>query len=135
MRALSLVLALLLLAGPVQAAGKSKDDAPVGQYVDLTTLAIPVVKQGRLVNYVFVQTRVNLTAKADVMKLRARAPYFRDALVKAAHREDLSDPKDPTRVDETKLKAALTREAGKVAGAGMVASAEVLFQNAQRRRF
>lgn len=135
MRALPLVAASLLFAAPAHAAGPPKESAAVGQYVDLTTVALPIVRGGKLVNYVFVQTRVNLSGKADVIKVRTKAPYFRDALVKAAHREDLSDPKDPARVDEAKVKAALVREAGRIAGAGLVASAEVVLQNSQRRRF
>ena len=46
-----------------------------------------VVVNGQLVNYIFVNVRVNLTSRADVTKLReAKEPFFRDALVRDAHR-------------------------------------------------
>lgn len=133
MRLLVLAPVLLVLAAPAQAAGGGGKNEPVGRYVDMSALAIPIIQEGRLRNYVFVNARVNLTGKADVAKLRAKAPYFRDALVRAAHRTSLADPNDLTRVDETRLAAVLTREAAALSGPGMVASSEVVLQNPQRR--
>lgn len=132
MRAL-LVAFAVLAAAPAYAAGAPKASSAAGQHVDLQALAIPVVRDGRLVNYVFVQIRLSLSGKADPTALRAKAPYFRDALVKAAHRRSFADPKDPTRVDEAALQAAAFQEATRIAGPGLVASAKVTFQNPQRR--
>jgi hypothetical protein len=129
-----LVALALAVATPAHAAAPKKSEK-VGQYVDLQAVAIPVVRQGRLVNYVFVQARLNLTDKGDPMVLRPKAPYFRDALVKAAHRQSLVDPQDPTRIDEAVFVAVLSREAAKVAGPGLVAGAEIVHQSSKRRRF
>lgn len=125
------LLALGLVAVPARASeGEAKKAPP---YVDLDSLAIPVLREGLLVNYVFVKLRVNLTPKGDSLKFRAKAPYLRDAVVKAAHKQSLIDPKDPTRVDEKALNALVAREAGRLAGAGVVASGETLSQASQRR--
>lgn len=128
------VLTVVAAAAPTHAAAPKKSEK-VGQYVDLQAVALPVVRQGKLINYVFVQARVTLTDKGDPMVLRPKAPYFRDALVKAAHRQSLIDAKDPTLVDEKVFTAVLTREAAKVAGPGQIAGAEVIVQSSQRRRF
>lgn len=132
MRVLLAVFALLA-AGPAHAAGAPKESTAAGQYVDLQAVAIPIVREGRLVNYVFVQARLTLTNKADPAVLRTKAPYFRDALVKVAHRRSLADPKDPTRIDEAAFRAVLVQEATRIAGPGLIASAKITFQNAQRR--
>jgi hypothetical protein len=100
--------------------------AAAGQYVDLSPVAMPVVVNGRLVNYVFVSLRVNLAPTANAPKLREREPYFRDALVRAGHRTPFTDPTDYDRLDDRRLKAAMMTAAQGIAGAGMVASIEIL---------
>jgi len=56
------VLALAVgLAGPVSAAEENKAGAvDAGQYVDLRTVGVPMLLRGELVNYVFVNVRINL---------------------------------------------------------------------------
>lgn len=129
-RLLSLVLLPLFLAGGAQAAEKPKE---VGQYVDLQPVALPIVVDQQLVNYVFVYVRVNLKGGADVIKLRDKEPMFRDALVRAGHRTPFVVPGDWQRIDEAKLDAALAREAAAIAGPGAVASVVVTSQSPQRR--
>ncbi|ODT62048.1 MAG: hypothetical protein ABS77_08000 [Phenylobacterium sp. SCN 69-14] len=83
----SLLLAFAAMtAAPALAAESAKTgtgkDGPAGQYVDVSPVAIPILADGRLVNYVFVTFRVQLTAMADASKWRAKEPYFRDALAR-----------------------------------------------------
>jgi hypothetical protein len=121
---------LVLLAGSVRAEEKPKT---VGQYVDLQPVAMPIVVQGQLVNYVFVYVRVNLTAGADVIKLRTKEPFFRDALVREGHRTPFVVPSDWQKIDEARLSAALLRDAVTIAGPGAVASVVVTSQAPQRQ--
>jgi hypothetical protein len=121
---------LVLLAGSVRAEEKPKT---VGQYVDLQPVAMPIVVQGQLVNYVFVYVRVNLTAGADVIKLRTKEPFFRDALVREGHRTPFVVPSDWQKIDEARLSAALLRDAVAIAGPGAVASVVVTSQAPQRQ--
>src|SRR5580704_6387173 len=100
---------LVFCAVPASAAEGGKP--PVGQYVDLQPVAIPVVDGGRLRNYVFVSVRLNLSARVDPTATQTKAPYFRDALVRSSHRTPFSVPGDWTRIDETALKASLFRQA------------------------
>src|SRR5471032_1591994 len=99
-----------LLFGGVAAAAAEKPKV-AGQYVDLQPVAMPIVVDGQLVNYVFVYVRINLKGGADVIKLREKEPFFRDALVRDGHRTPFIVPGDWEKVDEAKLVAAMTRDA------------------------
>ncbi|WP_374534824.1 hypothetical protein [Phenylobacterium sp.] len=116
----SLLLAFAAMtAAPALAAESAKTgtgkDGPAGQYVDVSPVAIPILADGRLVNYVFVTFRVQLTAMADASKWRAKEPYFRDALARIGNRGSFADPKDYAAVDAPKLTAAFQREAVAIA--------------------
>lgn len=113
---LVLALAGLLAAATGANAADTKGKEEVQQYVAISPVAIPIIAEGKVVNYVFVNVRVDLTNRADATKLREREPYFRDALVRAAHRTPFTDAKDYTKVDEAKLKAAVLRDAQTIAG-------------------
>jgi hypothetical protein len=129
----SLLTALsMAFAGSAHAA-EDKKPKEVGQYVDLQPVALPIVVDGRLVNYVFVYVRVNLKTGADVIKTRDKEPAFRDALVRDAHRTPFVLPNDWQKVDEAKLIADMTREANAIAGPGVVGSITITSQTPQRR--
>jgi len=134
-RALILGLAILAAAAPARAAeDKDKTSKIVGQYVDLQPVAMPIiVGGGQLVNYVFVYVRINFTSGADVIKLRTKEPFFRDALVRQGHRTPFTVPGDWQRIDEARLIAALTRDAKAIAGPDNVASVVVTSQSPQKR--
>jgi hypothetical protein len=121
-----------LAAGPALANEGGKP-SEAGQYVDLAPVALPVVVDGRLVNYVFVYVRVNLTSGANSPKLREREPYFRDALVRAGHRTPFTRYDDYTILDVAKLKAAMFSASVAIAGPGAVKSIEVTSQTPKRR--
>ena len=122
-------LPLVLAAGAAMAQTKE-----AGQFVDLSPVALPVVVRGKLINYVFVYIRINLTPGADLARWRDREPYFRDALVRLGHRTPFTVPTDYTRIDEPRLKAALFQAAAAVTGPGMIASIEILPGGGPMRR-
>jgi hypothetical protein len=95
---------------------------------------MPIVVSGRLVNYVFVYTRINLIPGADTPHWRDKEPYFRDALVRLGHRTPFTWPADYTRLDEGRLKAALYQAAVAITGPGVVTSVEVLPGGGAMRR-
>lgn len=132
LRRLSIAVApLLILAG--SASAESKPPKEVGQYVDLEPVGMPIVVKGDLLNYVFVYVRINLTARADVSKLRDREPFFRDALVRDGHRTPFVVPTDYQKVDEARLIAVLTRDVVAIAGPDMIRSVVVTSQTPQHR--
>ena len=132
----ALAAAFMLATGPASAAGPPKADKPgagSGQYVDLLPVGLPIVAEGRIVNYVFVHVRINLSPFANGAKLRDKEPFFRDALVRVGHRTPFTLASDYGRIDEPRLVAALKREADAIAGPGQVRSVAVI-QQAPRRR-
>ena len=126
-------LSLLALAGAAYAGEKPEKPKEAGQYVDLQPVAMPIVIDGRLVNYVFVYVRVNLKSAADVTKIRDNEPAFRDALVRDGHRTPFVLANDWSKIDEAKLVAAMTRDAAAITGPGVVASVSVTSQTPQKR--
>src|ERR1700712_2112519 len=126
-----MILPALLFGGAAQAA-EEKGKPVAGQYVDLQPVAMPIVADGQLVNYVFVYVRVNLKSGADVIKTREKEPFFRDALVRDAHRTPFIVPGDWRKIDEAKLVAAMTRDAVAITGPGVVASVAVPSQSPQK---
>ncbi len=135
-----LVAAALLasLAGPAMAADPKKEDkkdekGDAGQYVDVKTVALPIVSKNAVVNHVFVYLRINLTSAANAARLREMEPLFRDALVRSAHRAPFTLASDLTKVDAPRLIATMTREANAIAGPGQIRSVVISSQVPRRR--
>ncbi|HEY9233651.1 MULTISPECIES: hypothetical protein [Phenylobacterium] len=90
--------------------------AAIAQYVDVTPVAVPILADGRIVNYVFVVMRVQLMPGVDPARWRAKEPYFRDALARLCNRISFTSPKDYVSVDAPRLAAAFYREAAAIGG-------------------
>ena len=128
-RAVLLAVLTLALAGPAAAAD---DKAAPNPTVLMSPLALPIVVDGRLVNYVFVTMRLGLSDRADAAAMRAKEPYFRDALVRVAHRTPFVRSDNYASIDEPRMKAALLREAAGIVGPGMVVSVQIIRAQPQR---
>ncbi|HYD72557.1 MAG TPA: hypothetical protein VEF55_05430 [Candidatus Binatia bacterium] len=105
------MLASTLLAGLANASGpsekaKAKEEEGGEQLssrsMDAPYLAVPVVRDGQLVNYLFVSIRIEIAAGVDLWQTRERAHYLRDALVRASHGTDLADPQDNNALNEAR---------------------------------
>lgn len=70
--------------------------------MDAPYLAVPVVRDGFLANYLFVSIRVEIANGVDLWRTREQAHILRDALVRASHAHDLSDPNDPNAVNQAR---------------------------------
>jgi hypothetical protein len=125
------LVAAILAAAPYASAAEEKKAKEAGQYVDLQPVALPIVVDGRMVNYVFVYVRVNLKPSADVIKVRDKEPEFRAALVRDGHKTPFVKPRDWQKLDEAKLIAAMTRDANAISP-GDVASVTITQQTPQR---
>lgn len=131
-RQLLTALPFALAAGAAAASEPPKKESG-GQYIDLSPVALPIVLNNRLINYVFVQVRINLSPAADAPKLREREPWFRDALVRAAHRNPFTNPRDYTTIDEARMKATLMREAALITPARNLLSVTLMSQTPKQR--
>ena len=124
-----LAAALCALAAPAWA----KDEEPKApEGFPLEAVALPVVVDGQLINYVFVSIRLELTAAAEVAKVRAKEQYFRDDLVRAGHRTPFTRADDYTRMDETKIRAEILRAAPALVGSGMIKTVIITKQISQK---
>lgn len=133
MRRFPSLLAVFLLAAMTAApasAGEAKKDekgkGSDGQYVNLSPVALPVIADNRLINFVFVTVRLNLTPSANASAQRDREPYFRDALVRTAYRQPFTVPTNYAQIDVKALKARMMGEAARIAGPGVIASVEII---------
>ncbi|MFN3462846.1 MAG: hypothetical protein ACK4X1_02100 [Terricaulis sp.] len=103
----STLLAGLANASGPSAKGKAKGEAEGGEQLssrsmDAPYLAVPVVRDGQLVNYLFVSIRIEVSQGVDLWRTRERAHFLRDALVRASHSNDLTDPNDSNALNEAR---------------------------------
>ena len=134
-RAAILALIASTLAGLAYASGPpAKEKAEEGgeqhsaRSMDAPYLAVPVVRDGQLVNYLFVSIRIEIAQGVDLWRTREQAHFLRDALVRASHSADLADPNDNNVLNEARAievyRAAAVQALGEraVAGVSIVAS-------------
>ncbi|MFT3996308.1 MAG: hypothetical protein QM667_02795 [Asticcacaulis sp.] len=119
-----------LTAAPAMASEPKKEGGD--PYIKLSPVALPVTDKGRLVNYLFVTLRINLTPLADVNALRLKEPYFRDILIRTAHRQSFALPNKRDTLDQDRFIKVMLPEFAKIAGPGAVASIEILAQNPKK---
>ncbi|MFN7111212.1 MAG: hypothetical protein ACK4M2_06205 [Brevundimonas sp.] len=109
---------------------KTTAEAPA---LSIPGVGLPVIADGRLRNYVFVSLKLHLGGGKTVEQMRSKEAFFRDALVKAAHRTPFTVAGDWTRLDESRMSAALVSAANAISGRGSVARAEIIAQNPRLR--
>jgi len=88
--------------GGEKAKGGDSDAAVTSRSMEAPYLAVPVVRNGELVNYLFVSIRIEVAPGVDLWRTRERAQFLRDALVRASHANDLSDPNDVNALNEAR---------------------------------
>lgn len=120
-------------AAATPAAASSSKTPEAAPALGLPGLGLPVIADGRVRNYVFVSLKLHLGAGKTLEQMRLKEAFFRDALVKAAHRTPFTVPGDWTRVDEGRLSAALIAAANAISGRGSVTRVEILNQAPRRR--
>jgi hypothetical protein len=131
----------LIAAGTAALAGAaatsataSSSDAPAAPAaLSIAGLGLPVIEGGRLRNYVFVALRLQLGRGKTIEQMRPKEAFFRDALVKAAHRTPFTVAGDWTRLNEQALSAAVVQAANAISGRGSITGVEVVSQSPRRR--
>lgn len=124
----------LMAASPALAAGGGAPKAGDGAgYVDLAQMGLPVIVGGKVRNYVFVHMRLKPAGGADLVKLREKEPFYRDAMIRVAHRGAFSRADDWTVVDEARIESALLAEARRIAGPKAFSAAELVRQTPRKR--
>ena len=137
-RALLLLLLILLVPSgtPALAAAEKKPPANAQSNADLrldiSGIGLPILQNGRVVNFVFIRARILLNPGLTRSDIEAREPFLREALVRSAYRSPLNPPKDLMALDPKLFEAVLLREAKAVFGAKFVSSAVLRDQKAQK---
>ncbi|MDZ4691842.1 hypothetical protein [Terricaulis sp.] len=107
---------------------EAEDPALSSRSMDAPYLAVPVVRDGVLANYLFVSIRIEIAQGVDLWATRERAHFLRDALVRASHDHDLADPTDNNALNEARAievyRAAAVQALGEraVSGVSIVAT-------------
>jgi hypothetical protein len=133
----SLIAGVALSSAARPAGAAEKADKPgegSARYLNISPVAAPIVVDGMLVNYIFLTIRIELRGGVDVTRLREKEPYFRDALVRAAHRHPFVKPGDYIHVDEAAVKRSVKEDAERIAGPGTVASVTIVGAQPQKVR-
>lgn len=112
----------LARASPAAAPNAADVDA---RTMDAPYIAVPVVRNGALVNYVFVTLRLDIAPGVDLWRTREKAHFLRDALVRAAHVTQMADANDFNRLDEARAIQVFQAAAVSALGAGVVQSVAI----------
>ncbi|WP_135210444.1 hypothetical protein [Vitreimonas flagellata] len=130
------MIASTLLAGLANASGspaKEKGKAEEGEEgatssrsMDAPYLAVPVMRDGVLVNYLFVSIRIEIAQGVDLWQTREKAHFLRDALVRASHANDLSDPQNNNALNEARAIQVYRAAAAQALGAQAVAGVSIV---------
>ncbi|MFT3726844.1 MAG: hypothetical protein QM759_03375 [Terricaulis sp.] len=111
------------------AASKEKGgeaNADASRSMDAPYIAVPVVRDGQLVNYLFVSLRIQISPHVDLWRTRERAQFLRDALVRASHANQLADPNDINKLNEALALQVYRQAAVQSLGAQAVAGLTVV---------
>lgn len=127
------MLASTMLAGhAVATAQPSTEESDTARTMDATYIAVPVVREGRLVNYLFVSVRVDIANGVDLWRTREKAHFLRDALVRAAHAGPLADAERDDRLNERAAVAAFRTAAREALGERAVRAVSILSVHSSR---
>jgi hypothetical protein len=130
-----LTAAMALLATPAfaRSAKKEKKEGKEGEaapdpVIKLQSMALPVIVDGRLINYVFLQSSITLKPDVPLTVFEGKEPMLRDAVVREAHGKPFTRPDSYVALDETRLKASILRETNSLIGPGKVALVTIVKQ-------
>lgn len=128
------MIASTMLAGHSAAFAQpsAPQEAESARTMDAPYIAVPVVRDGRLVNYLFVSVRVDIANGVDLWRTRERAHFLRDALVRAAHATPLADPQHDDRLNQAAAIAAFRTAAAQALGPRAVRNIQILTVQSSR---
>ena len=112
--------------------GGGETDPGAARSMDAPYLAVPVVRNGLLVNYLFVSVRIEIAPGVDLWQTRERAQFLRDALVRSAHANALATADDPNLLDQARAIAVFRAAAVQVLGARSVGRVTIISSYSSR---
>ena len=110
----------------------AKEPTEANLRLDVSGVGLPILQDGRVVNYVFVRLRINLNPGIARPDIEAGEPFVREHMLKAAYRAPLNSGTDLMTLDPQKLEAQTLSAARAVYGATRVRSVEIRDQKPQK---
>jgi len=142
---LALFAALAAIAAPTraQAAAGERPTARDKQIKELNTargmevqsVPAPVFGDGRLYNYFFLNVRIVIADGQNLVRMRERVHFVRDALVRALHKTSVADPADMDTLNEELALQIVQAAAEEALGEKAVAGVEIVFAEPLHHRF
>lgn len=121
--------AVIAMGGPAFASEKKEGG---GQALDPTyklgSMTIPIIVNGRIVNYVFVAMTLKLASGTDASSFKDKEPALRDAIVRAAYKTPFTRADTWKEVDGPRLTTFVLSQCAVLLGKGKVASVEIVKQ-------
>lgn len=116
-RLLPAVLATLIAASPSIAAEKAGDP---GTNVDMPFLIVPMSKDGKLLGYSYVSSKLVASSQAAALEIRDKIAFIQDLYVRDVNASPVSLASDATAIDTAQLGGRLVADARKIVGAAKV---------------
>lgn len=121
---------LVGMANPAMASEEKKEggEQALDPTYKLGSMTIPIIANGRIVNYVFVAMTLKLTSGTEVQSFKDKEPALRDAIVKAAYKTPFTRADTWKEVDGPRLTTFVLGQCALLFGKGKVASVEIVKQ-------
>ena len=131
-RRLLLTVVFATAAAPAFASDKKEkkegDEQALDPTYKLGSMTIPIIANGRVVNYVFVAMNLRLTSGTEVQSFKDQEPALRDAIVRAAYKTPFTRTDTWKEVDGPRLTSFVLGQCNQLFGKGKVASVEIVKQ-------
>lgn len=138
-RRTALAVLLMAVASPALANSKKEEKKGEGEapapdpIVKMLPFAAPIVENGKLVNYIFLNLSLKMAGGVPVTVMEGQEPILRDAVIRAAYRAPFNKSGSYNEVDEVRLKSVVLGEAARLIGKGKIASVEITKQIARKQ--
>ncbi len=100
--------------------------------VEFAGLVLPVERDGKLVNYLFVSVQVTLSPKYDQWEVREMAHVYRDHILKEAHKTTVGLADKPMMLDEHAFEDLMKRVFDDMLGPESVAAIKIVTVDSQK---
>ena len=127
MRRRDLIAASLTLAATAGAA-RAEDAVAASNNFDMSTIALPVIADGLVRNYIFVRVRLRVAMGGDPTDLRPKEAFYRDHLVRAAHATPFTLPGNWNRLNGRAMAESLLAAGTRISGSRVLRRVEILDQ-------
>lgn len=117
---------------PVAYAADNGSEQMSNKTIDLSGLVLPVERDGKLINYLFVSAIVNIASGYDHWEVREHAHVYRDLILKEAHKAPVGLEGHAMELDVAAFEAIIRKVFDGQLGPGSVDKVEVMAVDSQK---